>query len=395
MSLLFDRLGAELQERKDTKVYNNIKVLESPQGAWVQINGEKFLNMCSNNYLGFANDPEVVKAGQDFLGRFGAGTGAVRSIAGTQAGHIEFEQALAKFKGVEDVIVVQSGFQANTTVIPVITTNEDAIISDELNHASIIDAVRLSKAKKYIYKHKDMEDLKVQIEKARAEVPGIVLIVTDGVFSMDGDLAPLDKIVALKNNYKDVYLAVDDAHGEGVLGDHGKGTINHFDVDGQVEIEIGTLSKAFGISGGFIGGNKVLIDYLKQKARPFLFSTGLDMAMCGAGLKVVEKMSASDERVTQLWDNAKYLQSQLKAKGFDTWVTETPISPIIVKDEALATMMTQELFARNILVSPIMFPTVAKGLARIRLMVSAAHTKEDLDYAIAQIEEVGKKLNVI
>lgn len=395
MSLLFERLEAELNERKEAKVYNNIKVIESPQGAWVKVNGQEFLNMCSNNYLGFANEPEVVKAGQDFLAQYGVGTGAVRSIAGTQKGHIEFEQALAKFKGVEDVIVVQSGFQANTTVLPIITTDKDAIISDELNHASIIDAVRLSKAKKYIYKHKDMEDLKAQIEKARAEVEGIVLIVTDGVFSMDGDLAPLDKIVELKNQYKDVYLAVDDAHGEGVLGEHGKGTINHFGVDGQVEIEIGTLSKAFGICGGFIGGKKVLIEYLKQKARPFLFSTGLDMAMCGAGLKVVEEMAASDARVQKLWENARYLQSQLKERGFDTWVTETPISPIIVKDEALATIMTQELFARNILVSPIMYPTVAKGLARIRLMVSAAHSKEDLDFAIKNIEEVGRQLGVI
>ena len=395
MSKIWDRINNELDTRHETKTYNNIKVLESPQGAHIKVNGKEYLNMCSNNYLGFANDPDVVKGGQEYLAQYGAGSGAVRSIAGTQKCHIDFEKALAKFKGVDDVILVQSGFQANTTLIPTITTSDDAIISDELNHASIIDGVRLSKAKKYVYKHCDMADLKTQVEKAKTEVSGFVLIITDGVFSMDGDIAPLDKIVEIKNKYDDVYLAVDDAHGEGVFGSHGRGLVNHYNLEDAVEFEIGTLSKAFGIAGGFIGGKKDLIDYLKQKARPFLFSTGLDSAMCGAGMVVVDKMTKSDENVKKLWENARYLQEQLKAKGFNTWKTVSPITPVIVGEESVATDMTNMLFERNILVSPIMYPTVAKGLARIRLMPSAAHSKADLDAAIAEIEACGKELGII
>ncbi|MDF9867381.1 glycine C-acetyltransferase [Bacilli bacterium PM5-3] len=395
MAKLWNRINDELNTRHETKTYNNIKILESPQGAYIKVNGQEYLNMCSNNYLGFANDSDVVKGGQECMAKYGAGSGAVRSISGSQQCHIDFEKALAKFKGVEDVILVQSGFQANTAFIPSITTENDAIISDELNHASIIDGVRLAKAKKYVYKHCDMDDLKTQIEKAKSEVSGFVLIITDGVFSMDGDIAPLDKIVELKNNYEDVHLAVDDAHGEGVFGSHGRGLVNHFNLEGKVEFEIGTLSKAFGIAGGFVGGKKELIDYLKQKARPFLFSTGLDSAMCGAGLVVVDKMTKSDENVKKLWENAKYLQEGLKAKGFNTWKTVSPITPVIVGEEAKATDMTKMLFEKNILVSPIMFPTVAKGLARIRLMPSATHSKDDLDKAIAIIEECGKELGII
>lgn len=395
MSILFERINEALTSAKEAKTYNNIKILESPQGAYLKVNGQSYLNMCSNNYLGFANNPEVVKAGQEAMALYGAGAGAVRSISGSQKIHIDFEQALAKFKGVEDVILVQSGFQANTTLIPTIVSADDAIISDELNHASIIDGVRLSKAKKYVYKHVDMADLKEKIKQAKAEVSGFVLIITDGVFSMDGDIAPLDEIVKIKNEYENVYLAVDDAHGEGVFGSHGKGLVNHYGLEGQVEFEIGTLSKAFGIAGGFIGAKKEVIEYLKQKARPFLFSTGLDSAMCGAGIKVVELMNQSDENVKKLWENAHYLQSELKARGFNTWKTQSPISPIIIGEEALTTEMTKALFEKNILVGAIMYPTVAKGLARIRLMPSAAHSKEDLDKAIEAISEAGKELGII
>lgn len=396
MSKLINRMAEEIQTRHDNKVYNNIPVLESAQGAWITLKGKQYLNMCSNNYLGFANDPEVNAAAIAAINHYGVGAGAVRSISGSQQCHIDFEQALARFKGVEDVILVQSGFQANTTVVPTITGPGDVIISDELNHASIIDGVRLSKAKKMVYKHKDMTDLLEKVTLAQEEAKdGIVLIITDGVFSMDGDLAPLDEIVKIKEQFDNVVIMVDDAHGEGVLGSHGKGIIDHYHLHGKVDIEVGTLSKAFGIAGGFVGGNKVLIDYLKQKARPFLFSTGVDSAMCGAGMKVVEKMMASDENVVRLWDNARYFQLSLKELGFNTWVTETPISPVIVYDEAKATIMKEKLAERNILVSPIMYPTVAKGLARIRLMVSATHTKEDLDYAIKNIFEVGKELEII
>lgn len=395
MSILFERINNTLNSAKEAKTYNNIKILESPQGPRIKVNGQSYLNMCSNNYLGFANDPDVVSAGQAAIKEYGAGAGAVRSISGSQQIHIDFEKALAKFKNVEDVILVQSGFQANTTLIPTIVTNEDAVISDELNHASIIDGVRLTKAKKYVYKHVDMDDLREKIKQAKQEVSGFVLIITDGVFSMDGDIAPLDEIVKIKNEFEDVYLAVDDAHGEGVFGSHGRGLVNHFGLEGEVEFEIGTLSKAFGIAGGFVGGKKELIEFLKQKARPFLFSTGLDSAMCGAGLKVVEKMSADDAKVKKLWENAEYLQSQLKERGFNTWKTQSPISPVVVGEEALATEMTKNLFEKNILVGAIMYPTVAKGLARIRLMPSAAHSKEDLDEAIEAITAAGKELGII
>jgi len=395
MAKLFDRINETLENAKATNTYNNIKVLQSTQGPYVKINDQEYLNMCSNNYLGFAANPDVIKGAQEALEQYGAGSGAVRSIAGSQQCHIDFENALAKFKGVEAVILVQSGFQANTALIPTIMTADDAIISDELNHASIIDGVRLTKSKKYVYKHNDMDDLKAKIEQAKSEVPGMVLIITDGVFSMDGDIAPLDKIVELKKRYEDVYLAVDDAHGEGVFGDHGKGLVNHFNLEGQVEFEIGTLSKAFGIAGGFIGAKKEVIEFLKQKARPFLFSTGLDSAMCGAGLVTVEKMTQSDEQVKKLWNNAKYLQESLKSKGFNTWKTVSPITPVIVGDEAKASQLTKMLFDKNILVSPIMYPTVAKGLARIRLMPSALHSKEDLDKAVETIEMCAKELEII
>lgn len=395
MSKFWNRINEELKTRHESKTYNNIKVLESPQGAKIKVGGREFLNMCSNNYLGFANDEKAKQGAIDYVNKYGVGSGAVRSISGTQQCHIDFERKLAEFKGVEDVILVQSGFQANTALIPTIITADDAIISDELNHASIIDGVRLTKAKKYVYKHADVEDLKVQIEKAKSEVTGIVLIVTDGVFSMDGDIAPLDRIVEVKNQFEDVYLAVDDAHGEGVFGSHGRGIVNHFGLEEKVEFEVGTLSKAFGIAGGFIGGKKELVDYLKQKARPFLFSTGLDSAMCGAGIAIVDMMTESDERVKKLWDNAKYLQSKLREKGFDTWKTVSPITPVIVGEEAKASDLTKALFEEGVLVSPIMFPTVAKGLARIRLMPSAAHTKEDLDIAIEKIEKCAKQLGIL
>lgn len=395
MSKFWNRINEELKTRHESKTYNNIKVLESPQGAHIKVGGKDYLNMCSNNYLGFANDEKAIKGAEEYIKKYGVGSGAVRSISGTQQCHIDFERKLAEFKGVEDVILVQSGFQANTALIPTIITADDAIISDELNHASIIDGVRLTKAKKYVYKHADVEDLRVQIEKAKAEVSGIVLIVTDGVFSMDGDIAPLDKIVEVKNQYEDVYLAVDDAHGEGVFGSHGRGIVNHFGLEEKVEFEVGTLSKAFGIAGGFIGGKKELVDYLKQKARPFLFSTGLDSAMCGAGIAIVDMMTESDERVKKLWDNAKYLQTKLREKGFDTWKTVSPITPVIVGEEAKASDLTKALFEEGVLVSPIMFPTVAKGLARIRLMPSAAHSKEDLDTAIEKIEKCARELGIL
>lgn len=377
---LYERLSSELKTSKDAKTYNNIKVLESPQGSEITIDGKEYLNMCSNNYLGFANDPITVEAFKQSADLFGVGPGAVRTISGTYSVHRQFEQRLAEFKGVEAAIVVQSGFQANTGLIPTITTADDLIISDELNHASIIDGVRLSKAKRAVYKHADMADLERVLTENHQQVAGNIFIITDGVFSMDGDIAPLVEINQLAKKFG-AYTIVDDAHGEGVLGEHGRGTVAHFGLEGQIDIEIGTLSKAFGIAGGFIGGRQELIEYLNQKSRVFLFSSGLDMGLCYAGLKIIDELERSDERNQLLWKNAKYLQDKFTAGGYSIGNTMTPITPFMVGSEEHATVLTKLLFDEGILVSPIMYPTVAKGKARIRLMISSLHTKEQLDRA--------------
>lgn len=386
MAALYDRLQKELDTAKENKRYNIIKELEGPQGAHFLVNGKEMLNMCSNNYLGWGNDPINVTAMKEAADKFGVGPGAVRSISGTFKVHREFEQKIADFKGVESTIVLQSGFQANTGLIPTITGANDIILTDELNHASIIDGVRLSKAARKIYKHCDMTDLREKLEIAKSELPdgGFILIYTDGVFSMDGDIAPLDEICKLAKEF-DAMVTVDDAHGEGVLGPKGRGAVAHFGLEGEIDIEIGTLSKAFGIVGGFIGGKKVLIEYLNQKSRPFLFSTGLDMGMCYCGIKIIEEMEKDASRVEKLWENAKYLQDKFTTAGYSIGKTQTPITPFMVYDEAIASELTAALFAENIVVSPIMYPTVAEGKARIRLMVSALHTKEDLDLVYDRI----------
>ncbi|WOO87682.1 glycine C-acetyltransferase [Mollicutes bacterium LVI A0039] len=375
---LYQRITNELETSKQAKTYNNIKVLESPQGSEITIDGKPYLNMCSNNYLGFANDPMTVAAFKESADKFGVGPGAVRSISGTFSVHCEFEQRLAEFKGVEAVIVVQSGFQANTGLIPTITTADDLIISDELNHASIIDGVRLSKASRAVYKHCDMEDLRAVLTANVDNIKGNMFIITDGVFSMDGDIAPLDQINKLAKEFG-AYTVVDDAHGEGVLGENGRGTVAHFGLEGQIDIEVGTLSKAFGIAGGFIGGKQELIEYLNQKSRVFLFSSGLDMGLCYAGLKIIDELERSDERNKILWENAKYLQEKFTNSGYSIGNTMTPITPFMVGSEEKATILTKLLFDEGILVSPIIYPTVAKGKARIRLMISSLHTKEQLD----------------
>lgn len=389
---LYSRLKAELETSKQAKTYNYIKVLDSPQGSEIEIDGKQYLNMCSNNYLGFANDQITVDAVKESADLYGVGPGAVRTISGTFSVHRKFEERLAEFKGVEAVIVVQSGFQANTGLIPTITTADDLIISDELNHASIIDGVRLSKASRAVYKHCDMADLRSVLESKHEAVSGNIFIITDGVFSMDGDIAPLDEINKLAKEFG-AYTVVDDAHGEGVLGAHGRGTIAHFGLEGQIDIEIGTLSKAFGIAGGFIGGKTELIEYLNQKSRVFLFSSGLDMGLCNAGLKIIDELEASDERVKRLWDNAKYLQTKFTDNGYSIGNTMTPITPFMVGSEENATTLTKMLFEEGILVSPIIYPTVAKGKARIRLMISSVHSKQQLDTAYEAIVRNYEMLN--
>lgn len=388
----YDQLKQEMENLEQSGLLVTIRTLEGPQGAWININGKNFLNLCSNNYLGLANDERLKDAAIKAIEKWGVGPGAVRTIAGTMKIHEELERKLAEFKKVEATLVVQSGFNANQAVIPTITSEEDAILSDELNHASIIDGVRLSKAKRYVWKHKDLNSLEEQLKQAancRRK-----LIITDGVFSMDGDIAPLPGIVELAKKY-DALVMIDDAHGEGVLGTNGRGIADHFNLTDEVDIEIGTLSKAFGIVGGFIAGKKQLIDFLKQRARPFLFSSSLSPAETGAALEAVNILSESEQLVNRLWDNARYFQQRIKDMGYDIGVTETPITPVMIYDEKKTKEFSFELYEKGIFASAIVYPTVPKGKARIRVMISAVHSKEDLDFALEKFEYLGKKFSII
>ncbi|SSC11600.1 glycine C-acetyltransferase [Mesotoga infera] len=390
----FDVLKDEMRELEEKGLLVKIRTLESPQGAWLNVDGRKVLNMCSNNYLGLCFDEELKQAAIEGIKKWGVGPGAVRSIAGTLDLHNELERELAQFKKVEATLVVQSGFNANQAVIGPIVSEEDAILSDELNHASIIDGVRLTKAKRYVWKHKDVADLEEQLKAAKADGARRMLIITDGVFSMDGDLAPLPEIVEKAEKYGAIVM-VDDAHGEGVLGSNGRGIVDHFHLHGKVDIEVGTLSKAFGLVGGFIAGKKALIDYLKQKARPFLFSSSLSPAETAAAIAAVRKLSSSDELVKTLWNNAEYFKERLKSLGFDTGHSETPITPVMLYDAKLSSSFSKRLFEEGIFASSIGFPTVPRGKARLRIMISAAHSRKDLDFAISKFEMIGKELGVI
>ena len=352
------------------------------------------MNLCSNNYLGFANEERLKKAAIKAVEEWGVGPGAVRTIAGTFSIHNELEKTLARFKKVEDTIFLQSGFVANQAVIPAITDAQDAILSDELNHASIIDGVRLSKAKRYVWKHRNIEDLEQKLQQADSEGARRKLIITDGVFSMDGDLAPLPGIVELAEKY-DAMVMVDDAHGEGVLGDSGRGIVDHFGLHGRVDIEIGTLSKAFGVLGGYVAGKTELVEYLKQKARPFLFSSPLSPADTAACLEAVKILEESSERVENLWKNANYFKAEMKNMGYDIGNSETPITPVMLYDAKLASEFSQKLFENGIFAQSIGYPTVPQGKARIRVMISAAHTREDLDFALEKFRSIGKDFGMI
>ncbi|KUK83399.1 MAG: 8-amino-7-oxononanoate synthase [Petrotoga mobilis] len=390
----YNQLEEDLKKREDAGLRITIRTLESAQGAWININGKKVLNMCSNNYLGLANNERLKEAAINAIKSWGVGPGAVRTIAGTMKIHEELEEKLAEFKKVEATLVVQSGFNANQAAIPTITNEEDGILSDELNHASIIDGVRLSKAKRYIWKHKDLNSLEEQLVKAQRDNCRRKLIITDGVFSMDGDIAPLPGIVELAKKY-DALVMVDDAHGEGVLGENGRGIADHFNLTEEVDIEIGTLSKAFGVVGGFIAGKKVLIDYLKQQARPFLFSSSLSPAETAAALEAIKTLYESNDLVKKLWDNAKYFQSKIKEMGYDIGGTETPITPVMIYDEKKTKEFSSKLYEEGIFASSIVYPTVPKGKARIRVMISALHSKEDLNFALNKFEKIGKSFGIL
>jgi glycine C-acetyltransferase len=383
----------ELEALKQEGLFVNIRTLESPQGAWIVVDGRKVLNLCSNNYLGFCNDPALKEAAKRAIDEYGVGPGAVRTIAGTMKLHLELERKLAEFKGTEAVVSFQSGFCANLATIPALVGREDVIFSDELNHASIIDGCRLSRAEIIRYAHCDVDDLKAKLQEHRHKFRR-ALIVTDGVFSMDGDIAPLPEIVKLAREY-DAFVMVDDAHGEGVLGKGGRGITDHFGLHGEVDIEVGTLSKAFGVVGGYVAGSYELCEYLRQRGRPFLFSSAVTPADVAACIAAVDILLQSEDRVQRLWENACYFQNGLKSLGFDIGKTQTPITPVMLGEAPLAQEFSKRLFEEGIFAQAIGYPTVPRGAARIRVMISAVHAKEDLDFALEKFAKVGRELGVI
>ncbi|MBT9154791.1 MAG: putative pyridoxal phosphate-dependent acyltransferase [Firmicutes bacterium] len=380
-----------LHDLKSSGLYNDIKVIESAQGAWVVIGGQKKLNLCSNNYLNLANDPRLRQAAMDAISEFGVGPAAVRSIAGTMSLHAGLDRQVAEFKRVEAALTLQSGFMANLAVIAALVGKDDTIVSDELNHASIIDGARLSRAEIKVYKHNDPDSLESVLKGVNT---GRVLVITDGVFSMDGDIAKLPQIVAIAKRYGAMTM-VDDAHGEGVLGENGRGIVDHFHLHGQVDVEVGTFSKAIGTIGGFAAGSARLIEYLKQRARPFLFSSALTPPDVAATAKAIEILTASGEPVERLWGNARYFKTGMSSLGFDIGKSETPITPVMLGEAEVAGEMSRRLFQRGVFATKIGFPTVAKGKARIRAMISASHTRDDLDFALEAFAAVAKEMGVI
>jgi glycine C-acetyltransferase len=385
-------LREELDNLKKTGLYNNILTIDSPIGGEVVIDGKRLLNFCSNNYLGLANNSRLKKAAITAINMYGVGPAAVRTIAGTTTLHKKLESDLAKFKKCEAVITFQSGFIANLATIPALVGEGDLIFSDELNHASIIDGCRLSRAEVIRYKHIDTVNLESLLKKA----PKILkkLVITDGVFSMDGDIAPLDKIYKITSKYG-ALLMVDDAHGEGVLGRNGRGIVDHFNLHRKIDVEVGTMSKAFGVVGGLVAGKSEIIEWLTQRARPFLFSSAMTIPDVGACIEAVKILGSSGVLVKKLWSNADYLRKGLSKLGFDTGKSQTPIIPLMLGEVTLAKEFSNLLFENGVFAKAIGYPTVPEGKARVRIMNTAVHTKKDLDKALFVFEKVGKTLKVI
>jgi len=387
-------LNENLEDLKGKGLYNVIDPLESPNGPVITINGRELVNLSSNNYLGLATDERLKKAAAEAIEKYGVGAGAVRTINGTLKLHVELEEKLAEFKHTEAAIAYQSGFNCNMAAISAVMDKNDAILSDELNHASIIDGCRLSKAKIIRVNHSDMEDLRAKAKAAKESgLYNKIMVITDGVFSMDGDIALLPEIVQIAEEF-DLITYVDDAHGSGVLGD-GAGTVKHFGLSDKIDFQIGTLSKAIGVVGGYVAGRKNLIDWLKVRSRPFLFSTSLTPADVAASKKSIEILMESTELNKKLWENGNYLKKGLKELGFNIGNSETPITPCIIGDEAQTQQFSKRLNEEGVYAKAIVFPTVPKGTGRVRNMPTAAHTKEMLDQAIAIYEKVGKDMGVI
>lgn len=387
-------LETNLEDLKEKGLFNTIDVLEGSNGPIITVNDKKMINLASNNYLGFATRPELIEADVEATKHYGAGAGAVRTINGTLDIHQKLEEKIAEFKGTEAAIAFQSGFNCNMGAISAVMKKGDAILSDELNHASIIDGCRLSGAKIIRVNHQDMEDLETKAKAATESGEyNKVMYITDGVFSMDGDVAKIPEIVEICEKYN-VITYVDDAHGTGVMG-HGHGTVKHFEMQDHIDFQMGTLSKGIGVVGGYVAGTKQLITWLKSQARPFLFSTSLTPGAAGACIKAIDLIEEHPEYVDTLWDNANYFKAELKRIGYDIGKSETPITPVIVGDEKLAQEFSKKLLENGVYVKPIVYPTVPLGTGRVRNMPNAGHTKEMLDDAIKVYEKVGKELGII
>ena len=393
-----DYLAAALDELRAKGTHFKLRVLEDQQAPVCHYDGKQVINLASNNYLGLANHPNLIEAALKATRKFGVGSGAVRTIAGTMRIHMELEEKIARFKNVEACVVFQSGFAANAGTVSAILGKEDFILSDELNHASIIDGARLSRAKIKVFRHKDVGHCEELLREVKNE-PGRKLVITDGVFSMDGDIGPVDKLGALAEKYGAIMM-VDDAHASGVLGRNGRGSIDHFNMHGRVDVQVGTLSKAIGALGGYVCGSHDLIDYLYHRARPFLFSTSHPPSVAATCIAAFDILEQEPDRIERLWSNTRYFQSELKRAGFNvgginTPATETPITPVIVGEGRAAMDFSRALFEEGVMGTGIAFPTVPEGKARIRLIVTSEHTRGQLDQALETLERVAKRLNLM
>ena len=391
-------LTDQLNELKQKGTYFRLRVLEDEQAAVCTFDGKKVINLASNNYLGLTTHPKLREAALEATKKYGVGSGAVRTIAGTMSLHMELEEKIARFKNVEACVVFQSGFTANAGTVSAILGKDDFIISDELNHASIIDGCRLSRAKILVFRHKDMAHAEEQLASVK-DLPGKKLLITDGVFSMDGDIGPLPGLCDLAEKYG-AMMMVDDAHASGVLGRQGRGTVDHFNQHGRVDIQVGTLSKAIGALGGYVCGTRDLIDFLYHRGRPFLFSTSHPPSVAATCIAAFDVLQTEPQWMEQLWENTKYFKKELGLLGFNigglnTPASETPITPIIIGDGKTTMEFSRELFKQGVLGTGIAFPTVPEGKARIRTIMTATHTREQLDEALTVLEKVGKKMAII
>jgi glycine C-acetyltransferase len=391
-------LTAALDELRAKGTHFNLRVLDDQQAPVCHYDGKEVINLASNNYLGLANHPKLIEAAIKATRELGVGSGAVRTIAGTMRIHMELEEKIARFKNVEACVVFQSGFAANAGTVSAILGKEDFILSDELNHASIIDGARLSRATIKVFRHKDAAHCE-QLLQELADKPGHKLVITDGVFSMDGDIGPVDKLAPLAEKYGAIMM-VDDAHASGVLGRNGRGSVDHFGMHGKVDVQVGTLSKAIGALGGYVCGTKDLIDYLYHRARPFLFSTSHPPSVAATCIAAFDMLEAEPERIQRLWDNTHYFQRELAGAGFNiggvtTPATQTPITPIIVGEGRAAMDFSRALFDEGVMGSGIAFPTVPEGKARIRAIVTSEHTKAQLDQALETIEHVARRMGLL